>query len=73
MSYGLENKHVYTETIANSNRGTVLSVWYLLNNELVVKQSPAIKNVSTEGEVIVEIRHQATTGGDKNTLGRLYV
>jgi hypothetical protein len=27
-------------------------------------QSPACKNVSTEAEDIVEIRHQATTGED---------
>jgi hypothetical protein len=33
-----------------------------LNNELVVGQLPAGKNVSTEAENIVEIRHQATTG-----------
>jgi hypothetical protein len=30
-------------------------------NELVVGQLPAGKNVSTEAEDIVEIRHQATT------------
>jgi hypothetical protein len=34
------------------------------SNELVVVQSPAVKNVSTEAEDIVEIRHQATTGED---------
>jgi hypothetical protein len=34
------------------------------SNELVVRQSPADKNVSTEAEDIVEIRHQATTGED---------
>jgi hypothetical protein len=57
---------------SDSNRGTVFSVrpvprcykqdsW---SNELVVGQSPAGKNVSTEAEGIVEIRHQATTGED---------
>jgi hypothetical protein len=56
----------------NSNRGTVFSVrsvprrhkqdnW---SNELVVGQSPAGKNVSTEADDIVRIRHQATTGED---------
>jgi hypothetical protein len=35
------------------------------SNELVVRQSPARKNVSTKAENIVEIRHQATTGEDK--------
>jgi hypothetical protein len=35
------------------------------SNELVVRQSPAGKNVSTEAEDIVEIRHQATAGEDK--------
>jgi hypothetical protein len=34
------------------------------SNELVVGQSPAGKNVSTEAEDIVGIRHQATTGED---------
>jgi hypothetical protein len=29
-----------------------------------VRHSPAGKNVNTEPEDIVEIRHQATTGGD---------
>jgi pyrimidine operon attenuation protein/uracil phosphoribosyltransferase len=33
-----------------------------LSNELVVRQSPAGKKVSTEAEEIVGIRHQATTG-----------
>jgi hypothetical protein len=32
--------------------------------ELVERQSPADKNVSTEAEYIVGIRHQATTGED---------
>jgi hypothetical protein len=32
--------------------------------ELVVRQSPAGKNVSTEAEGIVENRHQAMTGED---------
>jgi hypothetical protein len=34
------------------------------SNGLLVRQSPAGKNVSTEVEGIVEIRHQATTGED---------
>jgi hypothetical protein len=34
------------------------------SNKLVVRQSPAGKNVSTETEGIVRIRHQATTGKD---------
>jgi hypothetical protein len=29
-----------------------------------VRQSPAGKNVSTEAENVVEIRHQGTTGED---------
>jgi hypothetical protein len=33
-------------------------------NELVVRQSPADKNVSVEAEDIVGIHHQATTGED---------
>jgi hypothetical protein len=32
------------------------------NSELVVGQLPASKEVSTEAEAIVGIRHQATTG-----------
>jgi hypothetical protein len=58
--------------IENSNRGAVFSVlsrprcykqdcW---RNYLVVRQSPASKNVSTEAEDIVAIRHQETTGED---------
>jgi hypothetical protein len=34
------------------------------SNELVVGQSAAGKNMSTEAEDIVEIRHQATAGED---------
>jgi hypothetical protein len=34
------------------------------SNELVVRQSPAGKNMSTEAEDIVGIRHQVTTGED---------
>jgi hypothetical protein len=34
------------------------------SDELIVRQSPAGKNVSTEAEEIVGIRHQATTGED---------
>jgi hypothetical protein len=35
------------------------------SNELVVRQSPAGKNVRPEAGDIVEIRHQATTGEDR--------
>jgi hypothetical protein len=31
------------------------------SNELLVRRSPAAKDVSTEAEDFVEIRHQATT------------
>jgi hypothetical protein len=34
------------------------------SNELVVRQSPAGKNVSTEAEDSGDTRHQATTGED---------
>jgi hypothetical protein len=34
------------------------------SNELVARKSPVGKNVSTEAEGIVVIRHQATTGED---------
>jgi hypothetical protein len=61
---------------ANNNRGMVVferSVpmcykqdnW---SNELIVGQSPASKNASTEAEEIVAIRHQATTGEDTAEL-----
>jgi hypothetical protein len=40
------------------------------SNELVVVQSPTDKNVSTEAEDIVRIRHQATTGEDTTDLVR---
>jgi hypothetical protein len=33
-------------------------------NELVVEQSPAGENVSTEGEDTVAMHHQTTTGTD---------
>jgi hypothetical protein len=70
---GFANKHVCTVTVGNSNRGTTFSVrsvqkrcmqesW---SNELVVRQSQAGENVSTEAEDIVGICHQATT--DENT------
>jgi hypothetical protein len=35
-----------------------------LSNELVVRQSPSGKDVSTEEEEIVVIHYQATTGED---------
>jgi hypothetical protein len=34
------------------------------SNELVVRETPAGKNVNTEAEDMVRIRHQATTGED---------
>jgi hypothetical protein len=34
------------------------------SNDSVLRQSPAGKNVSMEGEDTVEIRHQAITGED---------
>jgi hypothetical protein len=53
----------------NSNRITVFSVRSVptcykdnLSNELVVRQSPAGKNVDKEAEDIVGIRRKATTG-----------
>jgi hypothetical protein len=50
----------------------VFSVWSVprcheqnsCSNELVVGQLPAVKNVSTEAEDTVEVRHQATAGED---------
>jgi uncharacterized UBP type Zn finger protein len=56
----------------NSYRVTVFSVRSvprcckqdIWSNEIVVGQSSADKNVSTEAEHIVKIRHQATTGED---------
>jgi hypothetical protein len=56
----------------NSNRGTMFSVRSMRrsykqdkwSNELAVGKSPAGKNVSTEAEDIVGIRHQAATGED---------
>jgi hypothetical protein len=42
------------------------------SNELLMRQSPAGKNVSTEAEDIVEIRHQATAG-ENITDRRFYV
>jgi hypothetical protein len=61
---------VSTATIKYSNRGTVFSAQSLprgykqdnWSNELVVRQSPAVKNLNTEVENIVVTRHQATTG-----------
>jgi hypothetical protein len=72
MSNGFGNKHVCTATIGNSNKGMVFSVrsvpryykHYSWSNELVVRQSSAGQNVSTEAEDIIEIRHQATIGED---------
>jgi hypothetical protein len=66
------NKHVRKATIGNSNRGIVFSVRpiprcymkHSWSNELVVGQSPAGENVSTEAENIVGICHEATTSED---------
>jgi hypothetical protein len=38
--------------------------WGQWENELVMKQPPVGKNVSTEAKDIVRIRHQATTDED---------
>jgi hypothetical protein len=65
-------KHVCAAAIGNNNRGTVFSVrsvprCYKLDswsNKLIVRQSPAGKNLSTEAEDIVGIHHQAVTGED---------
>jgi hypothetical protein len=72
LSIGFSNKHVSMAAIVYSNRGMVFSVQSMPRNykqdswinELLVKQSPASKNVSTEAEGIVGIRHQATTSED---------
>jgi hypothetical protein len=72
MSNGFANKHVRMAVIGNSNRGTKFSPWSLLrcykqdnwSNELVVRQSSAVKNVSMEAEDTAGICHQATTGED---------
>jgi hypothetical protein len=63
----------------NGNRGTVFYVRSVLScykqdiwsNELVVGQSIAAKNVSTEAEDIVRIREEATTGEDIADLEEL--
>jgi hypothetical protein len=43
------------------------------SNELVVEQSPTGKNVRTEAEDVVRIRHQATAGEDIADLVRAIV
>jgi hypothetical protein len=61
-----------TAIIVNSNIGMGFSVqsvpkYYKQDsriNNLVVRQSSAGRKVSTEGEYIVEILHQATTSED---------
>jgi hypothetical protein len=70
LSNGFANKRVSIATIGYSNREKVVSVGSVprchkqdsWSNELVVRQSPAGKNVSTEAKDLVGIRHQATTG-----------
>jgi hypothetical protein len=65
-------KNVCMATIGNSNSEMVFSVQSLLrcykqnnwSNELIVRQSPAGKNVSMEAEDIVGICNQARTGED---------
>jgi hypothetical protein len=42
----------------------MLQAGVLWGNELVVRQSPASKNVSMKAKDIVEICHQAKTGED---------
>jgi hypothetical protein len=72
LSNGFTNKHIRTATVENSKREKVFSVRSVLrcykqdswSNELVVRQSPACKKLSTEAEAIFGIRHQATTGKD---------
>jgi hypothetical protein len=72
LSNGVANKRLSTKTIGYSNRGMVFSVLSMpkcykqdsWSNESIVGQSPAGKNVSTEAEDIVGIRHQAATGED---------
>jgi hypothetical protein len=67
------NKRVSTATVGYSDRENVVSVRSVArfykqdswSNELVVRQSPAGKNASTEAYDIVGIRRQATTGEDK--------
>jgi hypothetical protein len=59
-------------TIGYSNRGMMFSVQSMPRcyeedswiNELLLRQSPAGKNVSTEAEGIFGILHQATSGED---------
>jgi hypothetical protein len=52
------------ENISSSLAPRLTKVTLTLN-ELVVGQPPAGKNLSTEEEDIVRIRHQATAGEDK--------
>jgi hypothetical protein len=80
LSSSFTNKHVCMATIQNSNRGMVFFVWSMLrcykqdswSNELIVRWSPAGKNMSMEAEDIVGIRHQAIAG-ENYKLRRLYV
>jgi hypothetical protein len=65
-------KRLRKQTCLHGSRGTVFSVlsmprcykWDSWSNELIVRQSLAGKNVSTEAKDIVGICHQAMTGED---------
>jgi hypothetical protein len=67
---GFTNRSVSTATVGYNNTETMFFVWSMprcykqdtWSNELVVRQSPAGKNVNMEAEDIVAIRHQAMTG-----------
>jgi hypothetical protein len=53
-----------------------LQICYKLNswgNQLVVRRSPAGKNMSMKAQNIVGIRHQETTGEDTETEETYYV
>jgi hypothetical protein len=74
LSNGFGIKNDCTPAIGSSNREMMFSGRFKSrcykqdswSNELVVRQPTAGKNVNTEAEDIVQIRHQATT--DKNTV-----
>jgi hypothetical protein len=66
----LYNNRYWATASGNSNRVTAFSVRSVLrcykqktwSDELVVRQSPACKNVSTEAEDTIRINHLATAG-----------
>jgi hypothetical protein len=61
-----------TKTYWLTDRQSQCEFDFDFDNELVVGQSSASKNVSTEAEDIVEIRHQATTA-ENGRLRRQYL